>query len=434
MLTKLRRSMTALCTAGAAIIGAVLMLVSLAISERQLIERGRGQALFDSNVEAIAFRLGTEAMLDWTWLSRMEADGNILAHIEDNGAVMLFSGRGDADGQREALTAIVQNTARESYGVDTKKRPDSALTNEQASFRVSYGGEAYRAGVVVIRTPTGHKSLTMLGSTAEERAEILRQRLTYLGLLAASAAAFWLFARWFTSRAIRPIAESHKRQSEFIAAASHELRTPLAVIRTNAAAIEGKESERGFISAIERECARTGKLVDDLLMLANADAGAWRMDVSPVEPGELLTECVEAFRASAEVKGQKLTLHLPRTLPVIAGDELRLKQLCSILLDNALYYTPEGGTITVTASSKNKHVKIEVADSGTGIPMDERERVFERFYRLDKVRSQKEHYGLGLPIAKEIVELHHGSISLSDTPDGGLTVTVRLSAGFDKRV
>jgi signal transduction histidine kinase len=422
--------MTILCAAGAAVIGAVLVLVSLVISERQLTERG--QELFDESVAAIVFRLSTETTLDWTWLARGEADSGLIAHVEDNGAVMLFSRRRDTNGLRETLASIAQKTALEDYGVDADKRPSSALTNSQAAFRMKYKDEEYRASVVVIRTPAGHKSLTALGSTEAEQVEILRQRLVYLGLLIASVAAFYLFARWFTGKAIQPVAESRRRQSEFIAAASHELRTPLAVIRTNAAAITAGEEERRFVSAIERECARTGKLVDDLLMLANADAGAWSMDVAPVELLPLLEECTEAFRATAEAKNQRVEINLPRTMSLIAGDELRLKQLCLILLDNAIYYTPEGGSITVTASAKGRHVRFEIADSGPGIPEEERERVFERFYRLDKVRTQKEHYGLGLPIAKEIAELHRGQITLSDTPGGGLTVSVRLSAELNK--
>jgi signal transduction histidine kinase len=425
--------MTLLCAAGAAAIGAVLVFVSLYISEGQLTERG--QALFDSAVNTVAFRFSAETTMEWEWLSQIEADGGVTVHLEDNGVPLLFSSRGSGGFPREELAAAVQAKALEAYGVDARKRPASALTHNQASFRFDWRGGQYRACLIVMRTQNGYKSLTVMGSTSAERGRIVRQRLVYLGLLAASSAATLLFAWWFTGRAVRPIAASRRQQAEFVAAASHELRTPLTVMRTNAAALLALSAEDGdgadttrFATAIDRECARTSKLVDDLLLLSGADAGALRVDVAPVELEVLLRESAEAFRAAAEAKNQELELRLPPTLPIIAGDGHRLRQLCAILLDNACHYTPEGGKIAVSAAARGKRVSFTVADDGPGIPPGERERVFERFYRLDRARTQKERYGLGLPIAREIAAFHGGDIRLSETPGGGLTATVRFPA------
>ncbi len=415
--------MTLLCAAGVTIIGAALVLVSLFISESRLTERG--QALFESASNTIAFRLGAETILDWSWLSGTEADAGIVAHIEDNGEPLLFSSR---DVERKTLARAAQEIALAQYGTDAKKRPTSALNNNRADFRMKHGENEYRACVIVMRTQTGYKSLTVLGDVALEKKEILNQRLFYAGLLAAGVLAMSMFSWWFAGQAVKPVAKSQKQQAEFVAAASHELRTPLAVIRTNASALLKKNGEEPFAATIERECARTGKLVDDLLVLSGADAGAWRMDVAPVELEHVLKETAEAFRAAADAKDQRLEVKLPPAMPIIAGDELRLRQLCSILLDNACHYTPVDGSITVSASSKGRFTQFSVADNGPGIPAEERERVFGRFYRLDKARSQKEHYGLGLPIAKEIAASHRGDIRLSETEGGGLTVTVRLPA------
>lgn len=423
MLGRLRRSMTLLCAAGVGLIGAVLVAVSLAISETQLTDRG--QALFLSSVNAVAFRMSTESIVEWTWLARMEADGGIWIHMEDNGAPMLFSTRGTDSPRRAPLIARAQALAAERHDVDVASRPHSALRNSQADFRMEAGGVSYRVSVTALRTETGHKSLTVLQDTTAERAAIHRQRLVYLGLLAAFTGLAFLFSWWFTGRAVRPIAASRQRQAEFVAAASHELRTPLAVIRTSAAALRRREENR-FLDTIERECASTGRLVDDLLVLAGADAGVWRADIAPVELPPLLADCVDAFRGVAAEKGLTLSLVLPPTLPVIPGDEFRLRQLAAILLDNACFYTPPGGHIAVGGETTGKYVRITVVDDGPGIPPEQYDRAFERFYRLDKSHTQKEHYGLGLSIAREIVRLHRGRIRLSETAGGGLTVTASL--------
>lgn len=415
--------MTALCAAATGVLLIGMSLISLTISERQLTERG--QALFSSSVSTIAFRIGTENVLDWTWLSQMEANGSLLVHVEDNGAPMLFSSRG-AD--RTALVERAQTLSAEEHGVRHDRRPASALEENQALFRMEGDGTSYRASVTVLRTQTGYKSLTVLSDTTEEQNEILTQRLLYGGLIGLFIGLLVLFSWWFAGRAIRPVAESRRRQAEFIAAASHELRTPLAVIRTSSAAlrdVEGEEQRR-FVCAIERECARSGKLVDDLLTLASADANSWSVEFAPLELVPLLRDCGDAYRGRLEEKGLTLALAMPSTLHLVAGDEHRLGQLFFILLDNACHYTPAGGQVTLAAGSDGRQVWASVADNGPGIPEEHREHVFDRFYRVEASRSQKEHYGLGLAIAREIAELHRGSIALGETPGGGLTATVRL--------
>lgn len=423
MLRRLRRNMALLCASGVCVIGTLLVIVSLVISEAQIVERGR--ALFLSHVGSATFRVSSEAVVDWKWLQRLEAEGRMLLHIEDNGNAMLFSVR---DPERKAMAVLIeqaQRTAAQQYDVDTTKRPTSALSNAEVNFQLTAAdGTEYRASVTVFRTEQGFRSVTALGDMSHERAEVWQQRVIYLVLLVGCITALLLFSWWFTGWAIRPIAQNHKQQAEFIAAASHELRTPLAVIRTSAAALHNGEENR-FVGAIERESVRMSKLVDDLLALANADANRWRVELTPVEISEVLANSVENFGAAAE-KGLELCLQLPPMLPVLAGDEFRLRQLLGILLDNACQYTPVDGRIVVRGSQSGKWVEITVADTGAGISPELYDKVFERFYRVDAARSKKEHYGLGLSIAKEIVHLHLGRISLSETPGGGLTVTILL--------
>lgn len=427
MVGRLRRNMALLCASGVCVIGVLLVAVSLGISEKQLTVRG--QALFLSGVNTISFRVSNEPMVEWAWLQNIEQEGGLWVHIEDNGVPMLFSARNEETLMRQELIAQAQRIAAEEYGVNTAKRPRSALHSSQTDFHMTgEDGRSYRVSVVVFRSEHGFRSVTALGDLSSEQAEIWQQRLIYLSLLVGSIGALLLFSWWFTGRAVRPIEQSQQRQAEFIAAASHELRTPLAVIRTSAAAL-GTQEKSQFVDAIERECIRTGKLVNDLLVLANADAGRWQMELAPVELAELLGDCVENFSAIAHQKKVAVSLRLPPMLPLVAGDEFRLRQLFSILLDNACTYSPPGGQVVVGGEADGKHVKISLSDSGPGIPPELHKKVFERFYRMDAARNKKEHYGLGLSIAQEIVSLHAGRIVLSQSEQGGLTVTVSLPAG-----
>lgn len=129
----------------------------------------------------------------------------------------------------------------------------------------------------------------------------------------------------------------------------------------------------------------------------------------------------------AERKGQTLAVELPGNgLPLLTGDEQRLKQTLTILLDNALRYTPEGGSVLLKAERRGRGIRIQVIDTGPGIADDHKAHVFDRFYREDKSRTGKEHYGLGLSIAWELVRLHGGKIIMEDTDGGGLTVKIDI--------
>lgn len=428
MLKQLRRRLTILCACITGIILCVMAVVSLAVSENQLSEQA--QLAFQNNISAVTLRMQMEEMLDWAWLSQTEKANGLLLHIEENGRQLLFAGAMAAATPREALVRLAQETARSQYETDAGLRPVSALESRQAMFQLNgEAGERYRAAVVVLRTREGFKSLTVLKDMHDEQVRVLVLRAVFTGIVLSGILLLVGFSWWFSGRATRPVAESQQRQSEFIAAASHELRAPLAVIRASASALgyEVNGEPHRFVEAIDRECARTGRLVDDLLTLANVDAKSWSIVKQPVEIDALLREAQEDFAPMADRKGQTLTVELPENgLPLLAGDEQRLKQVLAILLDNALRYTPEGGRILLKAGRYGRGIRVQAIDPGPGIADEHKDHVFERFYREDKSRTQKEHYGLGLSIAWELIRLHGGKISLNDTDGGGLTVTIDL--------
>lgn len=236
-------------------------------------------------------------------------------------------------------------------------------------------------------------------------------------------------------RAIVPIKNSFSRQREFVADASHELRTPLSVMLTSVDAIQ-TDDENTFslfseqvLDDMKGEIKRMTKIVSDLLTLARADAGVTTIIKEKFDVNVIAEKVIRSFRPLATEKGIKLEFVGTNRL-FIQADRERISQLLLILLDNALKYVqPEGAVIlTVKQMAGLKGtVNISVQDNGVGIPEKEQQFIFERFYRIDKVRSREAGgTGLGLSIAKWIVEAHGGTIKVESTLGVGSTFIVSL--------
>lgn len=239
-------------------------------------------------------------------------------------------------------------------------------------------------------------------------------------------------AGFFLARhALIPIRAAWDKQQQFVADASHELRTPLAVIKTNAelmlrhpqSTIE-EESQR--IANVLRESTRMNRLVDSLLTLARADANQAELRIAPLNLRIILNDIVEQFRPLADMK--KIVLKLEaESIPDIMGDKERIHQLLVILLDNAIKYTPEQGCISLLCRKVANNIELDVSDTGIGISAEDLPRIFDRFYRSDKVRTREEGgTGLGLAIAKWIVDKHSGRIKVESSPGGGTRFIVNF--------
>lgn len=231
-------------------------------------------------------------------------------------------------------------------------------------------------------------------------------------------------------RALRPAIESRRRQTEFIAAASHELRAPLTVIQANTATIRSMpERAAAAVETIASECSRMARLISDMLLLASTDAKNWPVTLAPMEVDTLLLNVYEAYQPVCAKRGFRLELKLPETpLPSIKGDAERLSQVLGILLDNALDYgeTADNKAIELSAYFNKGRLTIDVIDHGIGISDEQKEHIFERFYRGDSARNAKRHFGLGLAIAKELIALHEGELVVLDTSGGGSTFRISL--------
>jgi two-component system, OmpR family, sensor kinase len=235
------------------------------------------------------------------------------------------------------------------------------------------------------------------------------------------------------NRMISRLQAAFERQRQFTADASHELRTPLAVmrgdieiaLRRNRSADEYQE----VLASNLEEIIRLSRLVEDLLMLARADAGPADLHFEPMNIGDLCSQVVDYLAPLAEVKNQALAYQSDAKAELtIKGDAQRLKQMLLNLLDNAIKYTPGGGRITLTLMKDSKDAVMIISDTGRGIPTEDIPHIFERFFRHSRSTSDKtvQGSGLGLSIVKWIVESHQGNITAENNSAGGTKFTVRL--------
>jgi len=228
---------------------------------------------------------------------------------------------------------------------------------------------------------------------------------------------------WLTRRAMEPIEVSFERLKQFTADASHELRSPLMVIKTNAdvalkypEGIRSKDTEK--FTAIASASNQMTRLTENLLLLARSDQ-AINLQKELVDLNLMLKELMHLYQSQAQEKNLEWQLELQPELYLL-GDRILLKQVFTNLLQNALYYTPQDGSITVKAKKINSYLNIKIQDTGIGIAPENLDLIFERFWRADKSRSyQSGKSGLGLAIVKEIVTLHNGSISVESELEKG---------------
>jgi signal transduction histidine kinase len=234
------------------------------------------------------------------------------------------------------------------------------------------------------------------------------------------------------SHMVQEVKASRQRERDFLANVSHELKTPLTSIQGFSQAIldgtaEEEAERKHAASIIIEEAGRMARLVEELLELARFDAGQIEIAGREVDLVDVLEECVKRFAFRAEEAGIELEMDVP-TLPPVLGDEDRLTQVFTNLLDNAVKHTPSGGKVKVIAKEVNqRRVEVTVTDTGSGIPPEDLPRIFERFYQVNKSRAGRG-VGLGLAIAKEIIEAHGGSISVESVVGLGTKFTVSLPA------
>jgi len=221
-------------------------------------------------------------------------------------------------------------------------------------------------------------------------------------------------------------------RQDFVANVSHELRTPISSIKGYAetlleGALEDKDNAKEFISIIYQDSNRLANLINDLLDLSKIESGKMKMSFVPLDTVSLIKRAVTVIENQAKAKSIALKLDIPSGLPKVKADETRISQVMINLLDNAIKYTLENGSVIISANVINNTLQIDIVDTGIGISEKDLPRIFERFYRVDKARSRElGGTGLGLSIVKHIVSAHGGQVWVKSEPGLGSTFTFTI--------
>ncbi len=426
MINKLRKRLILLYTCSTGVILTAVLILALVITNQQLLRNKKEN--FQNNYFTVNQKLTMNNEVSHLWLAEMETKNHLVIHIEDNGKALLYQGAWRTVTAREKLIDNVKQLA-EKDNIYTDIRPIS-LKEIQSEIYLLTGNknDKYFAEVYIVPMKKGYRSIIVLQYISDSFIKTIKQKLLIILLYLSGLIALFFVSRWIVAKSLKPVEESRRRQTEFIASASHELKSPLAVIRANASALIIEPEKAGhFTKGIDAECMRLSALIEDLLLLASADAKNWSFKKEIIDMDILMIETYDAFQPFCARNSKELKLELQEELlPRIEGDSLRIKQILSILIDNAVSYSKENDMIILRANEKKNILQLEVEDHGLGIDQKIKQEVFERFFKGDKSRKDKNHFGLGLSIAKELTELHEGRISIKDTEGGGVTFIVSL--------
>lgn len=296
----------------------------------------------------------------------------------------------------------VDNGNKELYNNDKLTQIAKSILDEK-----KYSGRTSNLSYVV-KDKNGYTLVAFMDNTVSEAG--LRTMLRYVLIVGfTSIIGMFLLSLPLSKRIIKPLEENDRKQKQFISDASHELKTPVAIIGTNTELLSREIGNNEWLENIKYENERMGILIKQLLDLSHAEdviVSMENINFSRIILGEIL-----AFESFAFEKGKELIIDIDEDVYLI-GNQIQLKQLVSILLDNAIRHS-SGKNININLKRKNNTIELNLINDSNEIPQAKLNHIFDRFYRVDEVRNSKDlHYGIGLSIAKAIVEKHGGNIEV----------------------
>ena len=281
---------------------------------------------------------------------------------------------------------------------------------EYAEYAADEGDERgwiYNYRYRVFSTEKGYGVVLVDGSMSRT---VLMQSTTIAGFVLLGCAALVLMLIFLLSKkAVKPIAESYEKQKQFVTDANHELKTPLTLILANLDIAEAELGKNEWLDDIRSEGHRMTELVNQLVALSRMDEEGQPLNITEVALGELVTDTVSEFEPLAKERGKHLAASVDKEITYL-GDEALLHRLVGILMDNAIKYCDQGGEISVMLH-RGRRVSLTVENTYSAVSEIELHRLFDRFYRADKARTFTGGYGVGLSMAKAIVEKHKGEIT-----------------------
>ena len=387
-------------------------------------------AFLSRRVRAIAAAAGRYAAGD---LTRTTADyGNdelgLVARMLDTSVHELSTRVQELTQDRARTEAILSGMVEGVMVVDRTGK--AQLVNRAAQEMLRVDGEwAGRPYVEVVRHPDIAEQLAgALAGLAVDARELALPRDPGRTFMARAASVSSTGGAVLVLHDITDLRRADQARRDFVANISHELRTPLTSIKGYVEALLDGPVEpdtRQYLEVIGRQSERMERLVKDLLRLARLDARQEPLDVAPARISPLFEAVIADLRPAITAKSQSVTTTISPDADQVVGDVAKLHDILRNLLENAVNYSPEGASVWLAAERRDGSVAITVSDSGPGIPPGDLLRVFERFYRVDKSRARPG-TGLGLAIVRHLVELHGGTVSAANRPEGGAMFTLTL--------
>lgn len=427
MFRKLHIQLTLFCTLVTGLIFLTLTFICLSFAEKSLKETS--YASFLSQLNSALIHLQEQEIISHQWLNQLMEKGQLTLYLYDNGTPLFYQNYHETEEERKQIQEA-KKIAQDKLGMDLFSRQANELTVHEEYDFVSSTGKTFYASAGIIPKKEGFLSFLILSSLEDCNSQIRHLRFIICITDLIAIVLLFLFSRYFTKRLIVPLKKSQEKQNQFIASASHELRSPLSVLHSGMEVLKktnDPDRQSRVIDLMQQEGTRMQNLIRDMLLLAQSDSDHLPLHLTTCQPDELLLSVYEAFETVASGKNISLSLHLPDELVRdFCCDKERITQVFSVLMNNALSYTPSGGTIHLSLIVEQSFLLFRFSDTGCGVPDPEKALIFDRFYRSDHAHTDKEHFGLGLCIAKELVTAHKGEIWVEDSSEGGSCFCVKL--------
>jgi len=329
-------------------------------------------------------------------------NNSIIVKLDSNNAIIGIKSIGSSDEADKNLNSLIKSAL--------KKKAEFGIIS---SFR--YIKKAKDYGIIIVFTD----------NSIEDN---LNQRLLFLSLIigALSMIVFFFVSLFLSRLIVKPVEDSFNKQKQFISDASHELKTPLSVISVNAEVLENEVGSSKWLGYIKSETARMSGLVNQLLDIAHMDDAQHQLNITNFNLSEAVYLILLPFESTTFEQQKTYTYNIEESV-MYSGEQDSIKQMAAILIDNAIKNTEKNGAIHVSLKQQSSRIYFEVYNTGKGIDPSEQDKIFERFYCSDYSRSRENGgYGLGLSIAKSIVEAHHGKINVQSKLNEWAKFTVVL--------
>ena len=426
MFTKLKRKLIWTYTITTGVILTVVVILTLFVSSWKT--RDNYMQTFHNNFNTIVSKLQIENTIKNLWVASQENKNHLIISIEENGIPLQLLREEKTQKLRKQQIDKLREFAKKD-GIDASLSPVSVEEIRSRVYKWEEDSSFYYGQILIFSTDNGYRSLLCIEKFPNAKLNQIKTEAFFLLIDLLGIFLLYCVSVWFVGHSLKPLEENKRRQDEFVASASHELRSPLAVIKANLSLVKKQEEKKEVcLEQIGKECNRMAHLIDDMLLLASIDTGNWNVDLKTVEVENLIIETYETYLPLCKEKKIVLEIDLPEEeIKNMKGDMIRMKQVLSILMDNAIRFSKEGSKIVLRGNMLNmgkRKILLEVEDYGEGISLEKKEFIFERFYQEDKSRSDKNHFGLGLSIAKQLVVLQQGTIVCRDTKGGGATFSL----------